>query len=173
LGKKYGVLYPKLRETVARMNAEGIVRSLRESLSVDIQVEGRAVTLLPEDVEIKDVPLEGYSMGEEKGIMVGLNTIISKELALEGLAKDIVRRIQNQRKEAGFNIADEIETYYEAGPRLQEVLESYGEYIASETLSKILENSNLPRNAFTKEYTLDGEHLRLGLILSRKSVETP
>lgn len=173
LGKKYGVLYPKLRETVARMNAEGMVRSLRESLSVDVQVEGRTVTLLPEDVEIKDVPLEGYSMGEEKGIMVGLNTVISKELALEGLAKDIVRRIQNQRKEAGFRIADEIETYYEAGPRLQEVLVSYGEYIASETMSKILENGNLPRNAFVKEYALDGEHLRLGLVLPRKSAEQP
>jgi len=168
LGKKYGVLYPKLREAVTNMNSEELVHSLREKLSVDIQVEDRTITLLPEDVEVKDVPREGYGMAADKDMMIGLDTVISKELAVEGLAKDIVRRIQNQRKEAGFNIADEIETYYETGPKLREVFASYGEYISSETLTKVLEHGIPPENAFVAEYTLEGEPLKLGLVQLRK-----
>jgi isoleucyl-tRNA synthetase len=164
LGKKYGALYPKLREAVSKMNSEGLIRSLRERLAVGIEVEGHIVTLLPEDVEIRDIPLEGYKMAEEKGIIVGLNLVVTKELALEGLAKDIVRRIQNQRKEAGFNIADEIETYYKAGVKLQEIFETYGEYIASETLSRALREGDPPEKAFIEEYVLDGERLRIGLV---------
>lgn len=168
LGKRLGLLYPKLREAVAKMDAEKLVRSLQESLSMEIQVDGKTVIVLPDDVEIKDVQLEGYSMSKEKDIIVSLNTVIPKELALEGLAKDIVRRIQNQRKEAGFNISDEIETYYVAGPKLQEVFETYGEYIASETLSTILEKGELPEKSFVKEYALDGEQFKIGLLPIRK-----
>ena len=168
LGKKYGILYPKLREVVAKMSAENLVRSLREKLSVDIQVDERTITLLPEDIEVKDVPREGYGMAEDNDIMIGLDMVISKELAVEGLAKDIVRRIQNQRKEAGFNIADEIETYYETGPKLREVFSSYGEYISSETLTRVLEDAVPPKNAFVAEYTLEGEPLKIGLVQLRK-----
>lgn len=164
LGRKYGALYPKLREVVSKMDPEELIRSLRESLVANVEVQGRVVALLPEDVEIRDVPVEGYKMTGEKGIIVGLNMEVTKELALEGLAKDIVRRIQNQRKEAGFNIADEIETYYETGTKLQEVFEAYEEYIASETLSSVLRSGSPPKDAFAKEYFLDGESLRIGLV---------
>jgi isoleucyl-tRNA synthetase len=170
LGKKYGALYPKLREAISKMDAEDIVRSLHEEKkAVDIKIGNTTVTLTHEDVEIKDVPIEGYSLAEEKGIIVGLSLTVTKELALEGLAKDIVRRIQNQRKEAGFNIADEIETYYETGSRLREVFAAYGEYIASETLSKVLENRTPPSKAFVQVYDLEGENLCIGLIPLKNS----
>lgn len=167
LGKKYGALYPKLREAVSKMDAEEIVRSLHEEKAVDIKLGDTTVTLTHEDVEIKDVPVQGYSLAEEKGIIVGLSLTVTKELALEGLAKDIVRRIQNQRKEAGFNIADEIETYYETGPRLKEVFDTFGEYIASETLSTVLDNRAPPAKAFVHVYDLEGENLCIGLITLR------
>jgi isoleucyl-tRNA synthetase len=167
LGKKYGALYPKLREAVSKMDAEEIVRSLHEEKAVDIKLGDTTVTLTHEDVEIKDVPVQGYSLAEEKGIIVGLSLTVTKELALEGLAKDIVRRIQNQRKEAGFNIADEIETYYETGPRLKEVFDTFGEYIASETLSTVLDNRAPPAKAFVHVYDLEGENLCIGLVTLR------
>jgi len=110
------------------------------------------------------VPKEGYSIVEEEEITVGVNTIIAGNLEMEGLARDIVRRIQNQRKEAGFNIADYIETYYETGPKLTEVFTDFGEYISEETLSVSIYRAKPPEGAHVAEYEIKGEDLRIGLI---------
>ncbi|MDH5780728.1 MAG: DUF5915 domain-containing protein, partial [Candidatus Bathyarchaeota archaeon] len=92
----------------------------------------------------------------------------------EGVARDIVRRIQNQRKEAGFDIADEIETYYEAGPWSTEVFRTCEDYIASETLSTSIRKAEpparaIPVEAYVAEYEIEGDTLKLGLIRKKKT----
>jgi len=95
--------------------------------------------------------------------------VLNDELELEGLARDVVRRIQNQRKNAGFKIADEIETYYDVGPQLTPVFEAYGHYIMAEILSKVLHPTEPPANAFVEIFDLAGEKLRIGLVRVEKS----
>lgn len=98
------------------------------------------------------------------GLSVGVDTVISASLRDEGLVRDIIRRIQNQRKEAGFNIADSIETYYRAGPKLVRLLEDHKKLICAETLSKTLTDAELPADAHVQTYEIGGEKLELGLM---------
>lgn len=168
LGKKYGSLFPKLQAALARMDAKIVVASFREGLGVDLEVENRVVTLLPEEVEVRSEAKEGWVVTEDQGLMVGVNIVLNDELELEGLARDVVRRIQNQRKNAGFRIADEIETYYDVGQKLTSVFEAYGHYIMVETLSKALHPTEPPANAFVEIFDLAGEKLRIGLVRVEK-----
>jgi isoleucyl-tRNA synthetase len=168
LGKKYGRLFPKIKEAVADMDAKTLARSFEKGLSVDLRVDGQSVELLPEDVEVITQPREGYSLSEEGDIVVAVDTVMTDELKKEGLARDIVRRIQNQRKEADFNIADWIETYYKTGPKLTEVFETFGDYIAAETLSTSIRKSEPPKEAYIATYKIEGEPLKIGLVRAEK-----
>jgi len=167
LGKKYGKLFPKLCATVTSMDADALLRTLRKDQSIEVEVDGGVITLLLKEVEVRTQPKGGYTMEEEQGIIVGVYTIVTEGLKKEGLAREIVRRIQNQRKDAGFDIADQIEVYYEAGLRLCEVFITHGDYIASETLSTSIRKAKFPEEAYVADYKIDGESLRIGLI--RKS----
>ncbi len=174
LGKKHGKLFPKLRESVASMDASVLLRKLQKDQGVEVRVGSNIITLQPEEVEVLIKPKEGYTLVEEPGILVGVNMIVTEELRKEGLARDIVRRIQNQRKEAGFDIADQIITHYEAEPKLTEVFTTHGDYIASETLSISLKKIEPPREAMPAEayeadYKIEGEPLKIGLVRTEKS----
>jgi len=164
LGKKYGSLLPKISSAVSSIDPDNAASALRSGLGIDIELDGRTIRLLPEEVELSAMPKEGYFIVEEEGMTVGLNAVIAADLKKEGLARDIVRRIQNQRKEAGFNIADFIETYYEAGPRFTEVFNDFADYIAAETLSASILKASPPKEAHIAEYKIEGENLRIGLV---------
>ena len=167
LGKKYGKLFPKLCETVASMDVDALLQTLKKDQSFKIEVDGDVITLLSKEIEVRTQPKEGYTVEEEQGTFAGVYTVVTEELKKEGLAREIVRRIQNQRKGAGFDIADQIEVYYEAGPRLCEVFVTHGDYIASETLSISIRKAEFPEQAYVADYEIDGESLRIGL--TRKS----
>ncbi|MEM2647518.1 MAG: isoleucine--tRNA ligase, partial [Candidatus Bathyarchaeia archaeon] len=127
LGKKYGRLFQKVGEIIAGMNPLEVINIVKDRGYLIISIDGQEVKILPEEIKIVEQPKSGWEFSEEGGLLVAINTIIPAELKLEGLAKDIIRRIQNQRKEAGFSISDQIETHYEAGPVLAEVFEVFGE----------------------------------------------
>ena len=164
LGKKYGRLFPKLQAAVARMDADSVLQKLQNDQRVEVEVDDQVIRVLPEEVEVRTRPKEGYALAEEQGMLVGVDTGITEKLKTEGLARDIVRRIQNQRKEAGFDIADQIETYYMAGSRLTEVFIAHEEYIASETLSTTIRKAEPPQGAYVADYKIEGEPLKLGLV---------
>ena len=109
------------------------------------------------------MPLGGYSISEEPGLLVGVSTTITEDLKKEGLARDIVRRIQALRKEADFEIDDEIETHYTGDPVLEAVFAQEKEYIAAETLSKSVVKGDPPEGTHVMEYKIEGLQLKLGL----------
>ncbi|MCK5402520.1 isoleucine--tRNA ligase [Candidatus Bathyarchaeota archaeon] len=164
LGKKYGPLFPKLQIAVKGLDANAMALPFLNGLTVDVEVEDHIITLLPEEVEIKKLPKNGWMFVETQGLLVGVNLIITEDLKKQGLAQDIVRRIQNQRKDAGFDIADQIETYYDAGSKLTDIFETYGNHIAAETLSTTIYKTEPPKNAHIKEFKLDDMPLKIGLI---------
>ena len=88
---------------------------------------------------------------------------ISPELRAEGLAREIVRRVQAMRKNAEFNIEDRITTYYLSETDLAEVFLSWGDYIQAETLSTELVQSDPPADAHTETHTIEGQALTLGI----------
>ena len=141
------------------------------ALNVDVEVGNRVISLLPEEVEVKKRPKNGWMLAEKQNLLVGVSSVITEELKKQGLAQDIVRRIQNQRKAAGFDIADRIETYYSAGSKLTDIFETYGDYIAVETLSTIICNTEPPKNMHIEEFKLDDMPLKIGLMRVKEKDE--
>jgi isoleucyl-tRNA synthetase len=164
LGAKYGRLFPKILQSMEAVDQSSAAKMLRRGETVTLRVGEKEITLGPADVEVIVEGKPGLSLVEEGGLSVGVDTVVSESLRDEGLVRDIIRRIQNQRKEAGFSIADSIETYYRAGPKLARLLEDHKKLICAETLSKILTDAELPASAHVQAYEIEGEKLELGLM---------
>jgi len=163
LGPKYGALYPKIKEALTGLDAYSVVEKVRSGEEVEVTTEGQKVVLLPQEVKIEPLPREGLAVAEEGGYLVGVTTSLTEELRREGLAREVVRRIQTLRKEADFKIEDTIVTYFEAHPILVQVMEEHGEYIKRETLSTALVQGGAPPGCVTKSYSIDGYGITLAL----------
>ena len=100
----------------------------------------------------------------EGGVVVALDTVITPSLRAEGLAREMVRRIQDLRKAAGLDIADRVITTYSASPVLADAIVKYQDYIRAETLSLDLLEGSPPEGAAVANDSFDGESVGLGLI---------
>ncbi len=99
----------------------------------------------------------------DTGYAVAVESALTPELADEGLARELVHRIQNMRKAAGFEIADHIVTYHSGSDRVSEVLSEHGEYVRQETLSNELIDGEPPSDAHGEEIEVGGETVRLAV----------
>jgi len=168
LGQKYGKLLPKILERVRKTNSGAFASKAMKSEPIELDIDGQNIILLPSEIELRSKAKEGKAIAEEKDILVAIDTSITSELKEDGIARDIVRRIQNERKAAGFDISDHIEVYYSAGSKLDHVFESHYDYIATETLAVALRRADPPENAHKANFELEGEVLTIGLV-QRKS----
>ncbi|MCK4697534.1 MAG: class I tRNA ligase family protein, partial [Dehalococcoidia bacterium] len=121
----------------------------------------------PVQWEIKEKDKPGYFSVEssrEGGYTLILATEISTQLADEGMARELVHRLQTMRKQAGFDIADYIYTYYQGGESLKRVIENkiHADYIKQETLSREV-IAGIPRDAYTESHKIAGEEITLGV----------
>ena len=105
-----------------------------------------------------DRPREGLAVAADKGVTVAIDAVLTPELRAEGLARELVRRLQEMRKKAGFNIEDRIHTFYQAPPdsAVKKVLDAWAETIQSETLSLALVEGDPPDGAFVEEQDVEG-----------------
>ena len=169
VGKKYKALFPAIRKALDALGPQKVldaVAALRRGEGLSFTVQNQPVDLAPEDVQITSVPADGFAVAEDGGVLVALQTTITEELSLEGLAREVVRRIQTMRKDADFRIEESITTYYQASANLAEVFRIWGDYIKQETLSTRLLDSEPPDGAYVESHDLDGEPIALGIVLS-------
>ena len=183
LGRKHGPLFPRIRAALAELDQANLARRVQAGESVALEVEGQTVSLLPEELEVRTEAKEGYAVTEEAGYpstgsghrLAAVSTALDKGLIQEGLSREVVRRIQTMRKEAGFRIEDRITTYYQAGPTLREALEALSEYIKGETLSTeliegelpALMGEGLPTEPHVQTFKIEGEEITLGLVVKK------
>ena len=109
------------------------------------------------------VPLDQYWVSLEGGYMVAVDTSITPELAEEGLARELVHRIQNLRRGAGFEVTDRIVTYYRGSQRVGDVMRKFAQYIQQETLSDELVEGDPEKAAHTEVQKVEGLETVLGL----------
>jgi len=102
-------------------------------------------------------------VAEEGGYTVALDTVVTPELADEGLAREIVHRLQTMRKNAGFDIADYITTHYQGDADVVRVLRQFEDYVRQETLSRELVEGPPPEGAYVEEHKLSGRSVRLAV----------
>jgi isoleucyl-tRNA synthetase len=116
---------------------------------------------VPDDL-LKHLP-DGAALAEDSGYAVGLDTRLTPELESEGLARELVHRIQNMRKAAGFEISDRITVSWQGPERLREVFAAHGGYIREETLADAVTEGPPPAEAHVEEQKLEGQPLTLAV----------
>lgn len=163
VGPKLGKLVPAVRSALEQANADEVVARVNSGENVVLQVDGQAIELAPDEVLVQTEPAEGLAVAADKVITVGVDVVITDELAAEGLARELVRRIQNMRKDAQFDIADKINIYYQAEGAIHHVLEDWEDYIKNETLAVAIEHRLIPEAAFQRKEQVDGLDVMLGV----------
>ena len=163
LGPRFGANFPKLRAALEAADAEALAADLKAGVSVSLEVDGEQVTLAPDEVLVQTEPAEGLAVAADKLATVAVDTQLTSELRLEGLAREVVRRVQAMRKEAGFDISDRITTYYQTEGELAQVFLACGDYIKAETLSTELVAGAPPAGAYSETHKLDQQDLSLGV----------
>ena len=112
---------------------------------------------------IQTEPAPGLVVMSDRSMTVGIDTALTPELKAEGLARELVRRIQDMRKNGGFNISDRITTYYQASDELAKVMMDWQDYLKAETLTTALISAAPAPGAYVEEQKIDGMAIVLGV----------
>ncbi|MFN2251915.1 MAG: DUF5915 domain-containing protein, partial [Anaerolineae bacterium] len=163
LGPKYGQRVPAIREALEAADGSSVAAKVRAGEPVPLEVEGETVELLPEEVEVMASAREGLATAEEEGYVVGISTELSDELRAEGLARDLVRAVQQLRKDSGLDITDRIDLTLEGSAPLAPLLDAWGEYIAGETLANTVVMGAPAPGMHTAQTDLGGDSVILGV----------
>jgi len=163
LGPRFGAQFPRVRAALAAVNPATVVHQVQAGEAVALTVDNDQIELTPEDVLIRTHPAAGLAVATEKGVTVAVDTGITPELRIEGLARELVRRLNVMRKEAGFNIEDRITTYSLAEGALADAVTTWADYIKAETLSLELVTAIPPPESYRETHTIEDMTITLGV----------
>ncbi len=136
LGPRLGARLPALQRALATVDGAAVARAVEGGGTYPIDLgDGEPVELGPDDVQIRASSHDEMALARDEGFAVGLDTTLDHGLRLEGLARSLVRALNEHRKAAGLDIADRIEVDLTAGGTLAEAAVSHGDWIASEVLA--------------------------------------
>jgi isoleucyl-tRNA synthetase len=139
VGPKYGRLVPGLRAALAEASPEVGDRAAAGE-HVSVSVDGQEIELSPEELLVEPTEREGYALEREGGLSIALRTELDPELVDEGLVRELVHKVQNLRREKGFEIEESVAVGLSASPRIQTLLgERWGDYFRAEVLARELD----------------------------------
>lgn len=157
LGKQYGKLVPQVRKALDAADGAAIAGAVAHGERFDIDVQGDIISLGEEDVLIETSAAEGYACGEDGGYLTALDTTLTPELIREGVARELIRTVQEARKQAGLEVSDRIALGVSGSAGVEGALKEYRDYLMAETLAT--EWSVGQRSAlYHEERTLDDEN---------------
>ncbi|MBI5669185.1 MAG: isoleucine--tRNA ligase [Chloroflexi bacterium] len=166
LGKKFGKDFPLVQRTLREGDQDDVTRWAQMLLNGDnvtVEIDGRVFEVTPQEVEVKQQAAAGYAVAQDAGYLAAVDTTLTDDLIMEGLAREVVRRIQTMRKDADFNIEDTIAIRYTASERLGKAIARFADYIRAETLGQSLEQGEPNNGFFRQDFSFDGETLSLGV----------
>jgi isoleucyl-tRNA synthetase len=135
LGKRFARRTPAVAAAIAESDAEEIARRLQEDGRAEVVVEGKALEVMPEEVILSERPREGWSVVNEQGETVALDLEVTDELRRAGLAREVVRLVQEARKSSGFEVSDRISLVWQAEGELADAMAEHAETVAGEVLA--------------------------------------
>ena len=164
IGPKFGRHTAEAREAIGRLDGKSVEQSLQVGERVTITIDGNETPIDPDDVTIKRSYGDDWAGAADGQTVVLLDKRLTPELANEGLARDIVRNVQNLRKEAGLEIDDRIRVgLVTESASLRSAIGAFGDYIRAETLAIEITPEPLGQTATRKDVKIGGEPLGLAL----------
>ena len=136
LGPRFGKEMPQAAAAVESLDPDHVREAIAGEREIGISIDGHDHTLAPGDLSLVMQPLDGYMVESEAGRAVALALDLDDDLVREGLAREIVRAVQNARKEAGLEVTDRIDLGLAGDPELLEAAREHHDYLAAETLAE-------------------------------------
>ncbi len=163
LGPRYGKLMKQISGAIAQMPQEEISRFEKEG-TYTLSLDSQTIELNLEDVEIVSEDIPGWLVTNEGNITVALDITITDELRYEGVARELINRIQNIRKESGFDVTDKIEVRIEKHDAIEDAVKKHNEYIGSQILANSIHvTDNLENNNSRKVEIDDDVQVRISV----------
>jgi len=167
LGPKYGADFPKVSAALAKLDPNQVAALANEGGPIPLKVGNEEISLEADEVLVQTVAAEGLATVDSKLLTVAIETEITDALREEGLAREMVRRIQDFRKQADFDIADRINLVYQATPALQSAVTTHRDYIMEETLTLEMKEGDPAKSTFSGTAQFEGEEATLGLEVAK------
>ena len=158
LGPRFGKQMPKVAAAVAALDAASVASRLRDGKAVGVAIDGRDHELHTDDLLMGLQPLDGFQVEREGGHAVALDLAIADDLRREGLAREIVRAVQNHRKDAGLDVSDRVSLALGGDPELLDAAREHEAYVAGEVLA---ESVSYDLDGGGQATEVDGRELRV------------
>ncbi|MDD6057502.1 MAG: DUF5915 domain-containing protein, partial [Clostridiales bacterium] len=165
VGPKYGKFLGQIQKALAELDGNAAMAALKEKGVLTLPQVSDEIALLEEDLLIATTQMEGYVAKSDNTITVVLDTNLTTELLEEGFVREIISKIQTMRKEAGFEVMDQITISFRAGEKVTSVFEKYGDEIKADVLGlEIIEDTKEAEDkVYRKEWNINGETVLLGV----------
>ena len=172
LGKRMGKDLNKARELIPQLPGQETVAALKRGETISLDVDGTVYELAEEDLLVSEVPAVGYVTESEGSLTVALETKLSDELIEEGFVREIVSKVQSMRREIDFEVTDRVDLFVAANEKMTSLVTRWQEEIRDEVLASSLtfftEESDLPRDAQSKVWDINGEEMTFALRCSEQ-----
>jgi isoleucyl-tRNA synthetase len=157
LGKRFGKNTPNVADAIAAADPVSLVAALRQGTAT-VTVDGQALSVGDEDVVITETPRSGWAVASDAGETIALDLEVTPELRRAGLAREMVRLIQDARKSSGFEVSDRISCWWSAEDSdLADALREHGTMIAGEVLATIFDEGSAPEEHESDSLVTDAE----------------
>jgi isoleucyl-tRNA synthetase len=156
LGPRFGKQLPRIRQALQSIDGETALAAFAAGVPLHVELDDFSIQLNAADVIVQRHDRTGFAAEGSGRLLVALDTEISEDLRLEGMARELAHAIQNQRKEAGFQVDDHIRIYHQEDPAWKRVWETFSDYLKRETLCEEL-FSCIPDGFQGRELLLEGK----------------
>ena len=157
LGPKYGKLLSRIGQHLKEMDGNDVVDAFNRGENVTFTLDGTEVTLSRDDGLTEATQKPGFAAQMEGEVTVVLDCNLTPELIAEGYQREMVSKLQNMRKDAGFEVSDRIEVTYEAGDELAAAIEAGRDFIMQSVLATSFARGAAPEGAVSQEWDLNGK----------------
>ncbi|MFC6091692.1 DUF5915 domain-containing protein [Saccharothrix lopnurensis] len=135
LGRRFGKRTQRVADVITAEDPGAVVASLRDTGSFTVPLDGEALALGAEDVLVTEVPRTGWVVESQRGVTIALDTASTPELEAEGIARDVVRVVQQARRDADLEVSDRIALVVGAPREVREAVRAHREFVAHDTLA--------------------------------------
>jgi isoleucyl-tRNA synthetase len=153
IGPKFGKKVNIIANLIKQIDRNSI-SLLEKGEKIILNVDGEEVLVAKEDVEIISSEITGWVVEKEEDIITAVDTELDNDLIAEGLAREFVNRVQNMRKDAGFEVTDRIEIKFFGNSKIIDAVKQFRSYISSETLSENLSETNSFNGGFKQDWKI-------------------
>ncbi len=161
VGPKYGKYLKQIQQTLAELDGNAAMRILREKGQLCLDSISSDIVLSEEDLLITMTQMEGYVTEGDHTVTVVLDTNLTPELLEEGFVREIISKLQTMRKEAGFEVMDQIAVSYTADEKAAAIFTRNADTICTEVLAVSLEQDQL--SGYSKDWNINGEKVTLSV----------